>query len=439
MGIWELKKFFIVILVSIILTNCVAFTACDLFVGSSSAVTYDELLRENYAAEKEAEDDAKGRDHIEIPTDAQTVELENEEWVVLRNMEDFRHIWSPIGGTANRDQNLKKNYIVANDIDLKGWEYGLFNQSFEGKFNGNNYKFYSQLESGGFISCLFYRLENALVENIIFSSEGYYHGTPTSEENVLIAALAINSSVKNCVNYFQTTSSQNTYIASGALIARASNCIIENCVNYGDNSNSNGGIVGRASECTIRNCKNYGNLVCGVYTLGGIVSVLQDDNIIENCENYGHIVGKSRLGGIVGSVWQGISKNSCSYSPEGLDEKYYTENQLIKGCVNYGSIYLLKETGDKRIETTDRDSELEYKDIIYEIGGIAGSVTKIENCINKGNFYGFENMGGNIKVDCLGGIVGITKEIKNCENKGEMTLQKGRTIRVGNIYGYLDN
>lgn len=434
-----MKKLFIGILTLAIAVSCVVFAACGLLNGTSTAVTYGELLRENYAAEKEANDDAKGREHVEISDDAQTIELENEEWVVLRNIEDFKRIWSTREGTAKRDENLKKNYIVANDIDLKGWDYDSLTQSFEGKFNGNNYKFYSPSGNGGFVSCLFYRLENALVENVIFSSNIYFHGTPTSEKNVFIAALAFNSTIRNCVNYFSYTYHPVDYFTSGALIAIADNCIIENCVNYGDNSNSNGGIIGRASGCTISNCKNYGNLVCGYYAVGGIVSILQEDNTVENCENYGHIVGKSRLGGIVGSVWQGISKWSCSYSLNGLDENYYTENQLIRNCKNYGSIYLLRDSGDRRIESTDRTSELEYKDIIYEVGGIAGSVSKVENCINEGSFYGFENMGNQIKVDYLGGVVGAAKHVTNCENYGEIQVQKGRALRVGNIYGYLDN
>ena len=163
--------------------------------------------------------------------------------------------------------------------------------------------------------------------------------------------------------------------------------------------------------------------------------------LIENCENYGHIIGKNGLGGIVGSVYRGMGSQMISLQ-NGLSDEYYTENQVIKNCNNYGNIYILKEDGDNRVETTGHEDSNyidEDKKLIYEFGGIAGSVSKIENCINEGNFYGFENMGNQIKVDYLGGVVGAAKQVTNCENKGTIQIQKGRDLRVGDIYGYLDN
>ena len=435
----KMKKIFVGILVMILTVSCVAFSACDLFIIPSSAVTKYELIRENFAAEKEAEDDAKGREHIEIPEGAETIKIDEEEWIVIRSIEEFEEIWLNNYGDTTREENLQKNYIVANDIELKGWRYPEVKDPFKGKFNGNNYKFYSRKESNGFGDCLFYKLENAVVENMVFSSsDGYYIGLMDyPESNTFLAFRAENTIIKNCVNYFQPKEDSNEPTC-GAFVYAVFNCNIENCVNYGDFLNSNGGIAYRACDSVIRNCKNYGNLANDQGELGGIVSILQRDNLIENCENYGHIVGKSCLGGITGSVLKLYDRILYHYLPDGLNEECHTENQIIKNCKNYGNIYLLKEVGDKRLETTLLERFPDYKDIIYEFGGIAGSVYKVENCINEGNFYGFENMGRQIKVDYLGGVVGAAKEVTGCENKGSMNVQNGRALRVGDIYGYLE-
>lgn len=98
----------------------------------------------------------------------------------------------------------------------------------------------------------------------------------------------------------------------------------------------------------------------------------------------------------------------------------------------------MKEEGAKRIESTDHDNQ-DYKGIIYEFGGIAGSVSRVENCTNYGNFYGFESMGNGIKVRFLGGVVGAAKQVTDCENRGVIKVQKGRGINVGDIYGFIDN
>lgn len=162
-----MKKVIAIAITFVLMLGCVFMSACS---EKSNAVTRDELIRENFAAGKEAEDDAKGREHIEIPENTETIEIEGEEWKILRSIEEFEEkIFYSDGG-------LEKNYILANDIDLKRWR-NIRYTIFQGKINGNNYKFYSSKETGGFGSCLFYNIKNAILENIIFSaSDGYFWG-----------------------------------------------------------------------------------------------------------------------------------------------------------------------------------------------------------------------------------------------------------------------
>lgn len=435
-----MKKYVVGLISLIMIISCATMVACK--TTPSTAVTAEELMRENYAAEMEAEHDKMRTHPVEIPDAAETIEYEDEEWIVIRSAADLKKLFNhKYTGTV---EDLKGNYILADDINCK--DVRLVNENFEGKFNGNNYKLFNISSSGGSTS-LFYDLQNAVVENIVISSANWDLNIAERLSWSFIAASAHNSTIKNCVNYFQSINIKNRNDFCGGFIGGAIDCRIDNCVNYGDFIQSYGGILEDARNCIITNCKNYGNLLnygnlSDYEALGGIVSYIRGDTVIENCENYGHIIGKSRLGGIVGSVWRGGPSSQLNVlQRDGLSDTFYTEDQIIKDCKNYGGIYLLKEEGDKRIETTGRENSNsdEDKKLIYEIGGIAGSITSVENCVNEGNFYGFENMGRKIKVDYLGGVVGAAKQVTNCENKGTMKIQKGREKNVGDICGFLDN
>ncbi len=421
-----MKKAIILILSLIILICGSAVTGCT---KASTAVGRFDLIRENFAREKEAEDDENGREHIEIPADAETIEIENETWTVVREAKKF--------------QKATGNYILANDMVLS--DLICFANDFEGKLNGNNYKIKNY--NVGTIKRLFYSIENSTIENIIFTTIDGYGGYNNTNSEPLIATFAKNCVIKNCVSYYQQDANyykkanKKNYTRYNGFVANVHDSIIEDCINYGDFYVGYGGIVTYAINSTIRNCKNYGNISGGG---GGIVSAISGDTIIENCENYGAIVsGVCGTGGIVGRP--GEAHFSLAQNGN-LDNKDYTENQIVRNCKNYGDIYLLKEEGAKRIESTDHDvysetndNYLDYMGIIYEFGGVAGSISRVENCENYGNFYGFENMGDGIKVRFLGGVVGAAKHVINCENSGVVNVQKGRGIDVGDIYGFLDN
>ena len=411
-------KKFIVGLVAIVIFVCgAAMTACA--PKSSSAVTIDELIREDFAAEKEAEDDAKGREHIEIPEGAEVIEKDGEEWIVINSTDEFTEkLWR--GGK----DALSKNYILSNDLII-GDNYPTKingNKTFKGKFDGNNYKIYATQENGGLRRGLFSVISEALIENVIFSaadgscnSDSFIDG-----EGCLLFEVGFNSTIRNCVNYWQP----NSFIES-KFMGGTKETLIENCINYADLyiGSIGGGIALSCWDGKMIDCANYGN-ISGNYNydnncVGGIVGRFSDNSIIENSVNYGKIVGLSNVGGIVG---KGIAlKNEYANLPE---------NQIIKNCKNYGDIYLTREKDEKRVEEIEWDS-------IYRIGGIAGSVTKVENCVNEGNFYGFESFGKGINVEFCGGVVGVAKEVKDCTTKHTISVQKGRDKLVGDIYGIL--
>lgn len=415
-----MKKIIIAILSLIILICGSAVTGCT---KASTAVGRFDLIRENFAREKEKEDDEKGREHIEIPADAETIEIENETWTVVREAKKF--------------QKATGNYILANDILLS--DLICFANDFEGKLNGNNYKIKNY--NVGTIKRLFHSIENSTIENLIFTTIDGYGGYNNTNSEPLIAAMARNCVIKNCISYYQQDANyykeanKKNYTQYCGFVDYFSDSTIEDCINYGDFYVGYGGIVEYAKKSIIRNCKNYGNISGGG---GGIVSAISGDTVIENCENYGAIVsGVCGTGGIVGEPW--FPSEKFIDVETGLPEEYYTANQVVRNCKNYGNIYLLRSDGKKRYESTDHANDEEHKNTVYKFGGIAGSISRVENCENYGSFYGFENMGNGIKVRFLGGVVGAARQVTDCENSGVINVQKGRGIDVGDIYGFLDN
>ena len=449
----KIVKLLVVLTMGIsLIIGCFAVTGCK--EKESSAVGRFDLIREDFAKNKEKEDDEKGREHLEIPANADTIEIENETYCVVREFNDLDQ--KEYNYPDMPKLRSQRNYILANDIELicDGTEivFCLW-KKFEGRLDGNNYKITSSEKNGG-RKALFEIIHEATIENLVFSSsDGYVNSLTGHTGYSFIATNASNSVIKNCVNYFQhalkeeyrNSTRYRVYWVyfNGFVRYIYDDSLIDNCINYGDIYESNGGIVFYANNSTIRSCKNYGNLVIRFGDLGGVVSRIYGDIIVEDCENYGSIVsGGCGVGGIVGRVSHGYAFSSASIY---LDiescpaDDYYTENQIVRNCKNYGDIYLLKEEGKKRIEETDHNEEKycdSVRNTMYEFGGIAGSITKVENCINEGNFYGFENMGKKIKVKFLGGVAGAAKEVTNCENKGKIEVQKGRGEYVDNICGY---
>ncbi len=427
----EMKKG-IFVFISIILLCIIPVSACACEDATSTAIEFDDLIREDYAKNMEAEHDKTRVHPVDIPEGAETVTVDGEVYQVIRTINEFEEkIYRTYLGNT-------ENYILGCDLDIADFNVEDYKSNvFSGKFNGNNYKIYSTEKDGGLRSSLFYKVENAFIENIIFSaSDGAFaadaNGIP--EFNYLLIYYCIDSIVRNCISYWQPAfiaRFNDKNFSVGGLIHYTNNSEIQNCINYGDLYIGNGApIVDIAYQTNIINCKNYGNITGELKKnhggTGGIVNHVNDGCVIDSCDNYGKIGGTSRVGGIVG--FTGYGGNSFDY----LNKTEYP-NTVIKNCNNYGDIYLMKREGAKIF---DQVTDEEFPNV-FCVGGVAGSATKIENCNNEGNFYGFEKLGKGIKVDYSGGVVGIALEVNNCNSKNSILVQKGKSLNVGEIYGIL--
>ena len=164
-----------------------------------------------------------------------------------------------------------------------------------------------------------------------------------------------------------------------------------------------GGLVGMASSTTINNIVLNGSITIpssSAYT-GGIAG--RFDGTISDCVNNMNISSGYQVGGIIGTT-------------------YTNEGSLIIRCVNNGTIDAEK-SGDTKT---------------YAAGGIAGELYKkndvIRFCVNYGTITGV--------IQSMGGILGVTSpsytgnEIDSCYNLGTLNSTKTDS-HVGGVVGYV--
>lgn len=354
------------------------------------------------------------REHIEIPEDAETVEIDGEEYI-------------PIDSLRSMGNGDGKNYILTCDQTLTGTS-SLGGGTFKGKLNGNNYKIKGEVQSA-----IIGTIDDSEIFNLVLSSDLKYTG-PINKHPAILFHFVRNSKIYNIVNY-----SNSGLILSG-VVGCLINSYMENCENYADLHDS--GIISEARGTSkIIECKNYGNLSAanGQKDIGGIVGCIFDDKlyptskepmranvIIEKCVNYGKIVGNYNVGGIVGYYYQNGSTYGDRFTPQ--EPNRYLTQSIVRDCQNYGNIY--RDKNKRNFELTPID--------ITEVGcfgGIAGIFPNIENCTNQGNIYGFEAVNPKWQVEYVGGITGATVSVENCINMG--TVNCSDNVRFADdICGY---
>ena len=285
-------------------------------------------------------------------------------------------------------------------------EYGiLFNDSFEGIFDGNGYTI-----SGVYVNTeysyngLFGDLKHGSIKNlnvkdsyIVTGSKStggvvaYVHGTSFESDGVQLVA---NCSFKGVI---EGNGSNGTYV--GGIVGReesSSKFTIKNCSTEGCISDANGsyigGICAYGTVVDVVDCVNRMAISGGKdYSVGGISAKVHG---VDNCINYGNISNSTakNIGGIIGEMTNSISK-----------------------CVNYGDITI---TGSK---TT-------------YVGGVVGTTTN--NVVFCGNFGAINATSVTPSNELyIGGIVGQTGYlIKKCYNHGNITATSN-SIKCAGLVG----
>lgn len=419
------------------------------FVDTSNAVSVNTFDNPDFAKKQEAKDDAEGREHIYIPDDAKTIEIDGEEYIPIDTFDDI----------FTDEDCYDRNYILKHDMDITGMGYIGYadflysevtrpNEPFTGKFHGNNYKIYGQRGWP-----LFGYIKDAVISDIVLSSELINGKRHDLNASILLCGVAVNSTIKNITNY--SVQGGPSKYQTHSMITLIDNCIVENVTNYGDVTNGCSAIVKFAFDSTVRNCKNYGNISVGKFktitggysnietVVGGIVSEIISHerydtqnktvgSVVENCENYGTIIGRNYIGGIVGRVeffHDFLTIHNCDYNiyfPDLSRVKLLENPSVIRNCSNYGNIYRNKDYEEKLVANT----------MLCCIGGVVGMGYKIENCRNSGTIYGFETINPEYMVDYIGGVAGAACAVTDCANTAKLVAAS--TIEhTDDICGYM--
>lgn len=213
---------------------------------------------------------------------------------------------------------------------------------------------------------------------------------------------------------------QGTYDGNGKTI---SNMTIQSNLN----ELMNGGLFGDIRDATIKNLGivdidffSYGS------SCGGLVSVMNGNNIIEKCYVTGNISAVNDVGGLVGLA--GGSKFGTATK---IDNCYTNITLNSTGCAVGGLIGHAGST-ETAIEITNSHSlgtinSTGALDIGGLIGGTLGNGTSIRNCYSSCNI--------NSSGRAIGGLIGRSSgELSNCYATGEV---KGGTISSDDIGGLI--
>lgn len=192
------------------------------------------------------------------------------------------------------------------------------------------------------------------------------------------------------------------------------------------------GLFGRINVCANTGIKNVtikDSEIVGENYVGSIVGYIQNNysynnsaliSVLYNCKSSAVVIGKQRVGGIVGN---GFAIN-CSFSGQvKSDESIFSlvghwsyfggivgyATNMVSNCVNSGSVIggsyvggIVGEISNYTLNYCVNEGRVEG---LSKVGGIAGSTNnEISDCYNKGDIVSTYN--ANTSVSDAGGIVG---------------------------------
>lgn len=209
------------------------------------------------------------------------------------------------------------NYILVDDIDMKGYEYQPMQETFSGSLDGQG-KFIKNLSlasSDTQLSFLGSLSQNASVKNINFLNASLQYDD-NADLVGLISATAMGAKIDNVHAYGLTiTGPDDSYPTLGGLVGKATNyaSITNSSVVNGDIASPEGqigGIVGSMlTASTVRACAYVGQ-IRGNDNVGGIVGELYAaESSVLNCHVNAEITANNTVGGIAGSSNRGTIAN----------------------------------------------------------------------------------------------------------------------------------
>lgn len=296
-----------------------------------------------------------------------------------------------LANVVNNGNSMEGKYIkVMNDIKGVNTTIGYFDDAqpkdkdvyFKGDFDGNG-------------KTITLNLKQTAKKSLALIGDAAY---PANIHDVIV-----DGTVNSTYNYVAGVCAK----INGGQGSKVSNCTNKATVN---GASYVGGVVGycdgkTANGVVVSGGKNYAEITGTDHSIGGVVGGALDNSSVVNCSNDGAIVGKHRVGGVLGRM--------------DLEVANTANIQLISRCVNNGVV-----SGS------------------YEVGGITGSFDhnkkggndysrkRVLNCTNNGDVL--SNGGGN--NGNTGGIIGGVSYavfVSKCVNNGKVTVTGGHNTTGG--------
>ena len=310
--------------------------------------------------------------------------------ILITNASELNNIRNVLNGT----------FVLANDIDLGSQEWtpiGKDTAPFTGFLDGQGYTI-SNLkitESQVYVGLFGYNegtIKNLKLENVQINVEG------SISSFIYAGALVANN----------TGIIENIETVSGSLFARA----------RGGNIGYVGGIIGfNNRNYTLSNLTNNINLTGETITsIGGIIGLNNSNLTIENAINNGRVGGTSKVGGLIGATFTGIT-----YITNSINNGSLSGTSRVGGLI--GESFITNITNSMNLANVNGSSE--------GIGGLIGYVNTsqpltITNSLNSGNVTGTSRVGGLI------GYADSTN-LTMSTNIGNVT---GTSLNIGGLIGY---
>ncbi|MBR2941071.1 MAG: InlB B-repeat-containing protein [Kiritimatiellae bacterium] len=257
--------------------------------------------------------------------------------------------------------------------------------------------------------------------------------------------------IRNCKNTAAVTASNANPALAGGILGyayRIQSVDIENCVNLGTISSSAdkdgtdggmGGILGGAKSGTstnpiavnIRKCVNFGDVISRCPNVGGIAgnfATLNNDAHVENSANHGKMSGPARVGGIIGQIEFGSSKETHSY--RNLEN---TGPVTASGSVA-GGIFGRLATSSNRTLTLDGLVSAGDVSADSSAGGLAG----LSYYITGQSDYGPNGTAVIKKYPSVVSTIKPTFALNTVIISGAVSAKERTATIIGEVYGYAE-
>ena len=204
--------------------------------------------------------------------------------------------------SANGTSYLNYTVLLANNIDVSGFQWSPvgngFGTAFSGRFDGQGHSISGLIitaANSGYAG-LFGGASGATIQNLCVS--GTINVTESNELYIggISGCLGNNSTIRNCCSHVNISGAAS-YVSAGGIVGLLNSGTIENCFNTGVVSGTGANMV----------------IAGGIY--GEISSYRNDIGTVKNSYNTGSVTGSgsSMVGALGGSVDSNIVLDNCYY------------------------------------------------------------------------------------------------------------------------------